>query len=106
MADYKQQDSEKTSKSKPSFRQWFWGIFACLATIAFVIWTGYYAVLILIPVFIDIYITKFIPWAKWKESKNPVVKKILDWVDAILFALIAVYVIMTFFFQNYQIPTS
>ncbi len=106
MTDYKQQDSEKTSKSKPSFRQWFWGIFACLATIAFVIWTGYYAVLILIPVFIDIYITKFIPWGKWKESKNPVVKKILDWVDAILFALVAVYVIMTFFFQNYQIPTS
>lgn len=106
MTDYKQQGSENGSKSKPGLRQWFWGIFACLATIAFVIWTGYYALLILLPVFIDIYITKFIPWGKWKESKNPVVKKVLEWVDAILFALIAVYVIMTFFFQNYQIPTS
>src|SRR5690554_8079322 len=30
----------------------------------------------------------------------------MEWVDAILFALIAVYFINTFFFQNYQIPTS
>lgn len=106
MADEKQQTTNKREKQKPGLRQWFWGIFACLCTIAFVIWTGYYAVLILIPVFIDIYITKFIPWGAWKESQNPAVKKVLEWVDAILFALIAVYVIMTFFFQNYQIPTS
>ena len=31
---------------------------------------------------------------------------VLDWVDAILFALVGVYIINTFFFQNYQIPTS
>ena len=30
----------------------------------------------------------------------------LGWIDAIVFALIAVYFINTFFFQNYQIPTS
>lgn len=81
-------------------------IIACLLTILFVLWTGYYLVLLLIPVFIDIYITKFIPWGGWKKSKNPTVRKVLEWVDAILFALVGVYIINTFFFQNYQIPSS
>ena len=30
-------------------------------------------------------------------------RKVMEWVDAIIFALIAVYFINTFFFQNYQI---
>lgn len=81
-------------------------IIACLLTLLFVIWTGYYAVLIMIPVFIDIYITKFVPWGTWRNAKNPTVRKILDWVDAILFALVGVYLINTFLFQNYQIPSS
>lgn len=84
----------------------FYCCIACLLTILFVVWTGYYLVLLLIPVFIDIYITKFIPWGAWKNSKNPTVRKCLEWVDAILFALVGVYIINTFFFQNYQIPTS
>ena len=98
-----QSDKEKR---KPGVKQWIYGILASLCTVAFVIWTGYWPVLILIPVFIDIYITKFVKWGKWKEAKNPHVRKILDWVDAILFALVGVYIITTFFFQNYQIPTS
>lgn len=97
---------DKKERKKPTPRQCFWCIFACLATIAFVIWTGYWPVLILLPVFIDIYITKFIHWGKWKESENPNVRKTLDWIDAIVFALVGVYFITTFFFQNYQIPTS
>jgi signal peptidase I len=30
----------------------------------------------------------------------------MDWVDAIVFALVAVYIINIYFFQNYQIPSS
>lgn len=30
----------------------------------------------------------------------------MEWVDAILYALVAVYLINTFFFQNYKIPSS
>ena len=55
---------------------------------------------------IDIYVTKFVPWSFWKKTKNPAIRKTLEWIDAIVFALIAVYFINTFFFQNYQIPTS
>lgn len=97
---------DKNEKVKPSVRQWIWCVVTCLCTIAFVIWTGYWPLLILLPVFFDIYITKFVRWSAWKESENPTIRRILDWVDAIVFALIGVYIITTFFFQNYQIPTS
>lgn len=100
------QQNNKRERRKPGIRQWIYAILACICCIAFVIWTGYWGVLILIPVFIDIYITKFIPWGGWRNAKNRGVKNILDWVDAILFALIGVYFINTFFFQNYQIPSS
>ncbi|MFV0329379.1 MAG: S26 family signal peptidase [Dysgonomonas sp.] len=99
-------DSEPRKRKKPGVRQWVYAIIACICCILFVIWTGYWAVLILIPVFIDIYITKFIPWGAWRNAKNKNVKTVLDWVDAILFALVGVYFINTFFFQNYQIPSS
>lgn len=98
--------SNTAEKRKPGIRQWIYAIIACICIVLFVIWTGYWAVLILIPVFIDIYITKFIPWGAWRNAKNPQVRKILDWVDAIVFALVGVWIINTFFFQNYQIPSS
>ena len=98
------QNNKKISKIKPLGV--IYCCIACLLTILFVLWTGYYLVLLLIPVFIDIYITKYIPWGAWKKSKNPTVRKVLEWVDAILFALVGVYIINTFFFQNYQIPSS
>ncbi len=99
------QDNKK-EKRKPGIRQWIYAALACIFCVWFIIWTGYWAVLILIPVFIDIYITKFIPWGAWRNAKNPVVRKVLDWVDAIVFALVGVWFINTFFFQNYQIPSS
>lgn len=97
--------TSKEVKSRPKSKIFFC-ILACLITILFVIWTGYWLVLLMIPIFIDIYITRFVPWGTWRNAKNPAVRKILDWVDAILFALVGVYLINTFLFQNYQIPSS
>jgi signal peptidase I len=58
------------------------------------------------PVLFDIYISKLITWGAWKNPKNNAMRKIAEWVDAILFALIAVYFINLFIFQMYKIPTS
>jgi signal peptidase I len=74
--------------------------------ILFCIWMNNPWLLSGILVFVDIYLTKFIPWGAWKKSKNPKVQHILNWIDDIIFALVAVYVINIFFFQNYQIPSS
>lgn len=107
-------NSNKTSNKK-SFKeriqsatrkQWIWFAVWTLGTIMFTIWASSPLMLLLIPLFFDIYITKFVSWSWWKKSKNKAVRKTMEWVDAILFALVAVYFINTFFFQNYQIPTS
>ena len=72
----------------------------------FTLWMGNAWLLLGLLVLVDIYLTKFIPWNAWKQSNNPTMKTILNWVDDILFALIAVYIINIFIFQNYQIPSS
>lgn len=54
----------------------------------------------------DIYLTKYIPWGAWKKTNNPTLRSIYDWIDDIIFALVAVYFINLFIFQNYQIPSS
>ena len=92
--------------SNTSRRQWTWFIATSTAWLLFSIWAGNLWLLLFLFLLLDIYVTKFVPWTFWKKTKNPAVRKVMEWVDAIVFALIAVYFINTFFFQNYQIPTS
>ena len=89
-----------------SRRQWTWFTATSTALILFSLWAANLWLLLFLFLLLDIYVTKFVPWTFWKKTKNPAVRKVMEWVDAILFALIAVYFINTFFFQNYQIPTS
>lgn len=74
--------------------------------LAFTVWLGNYYLLLGLILLVDIYLTKFVPWGFWKRVKNPTLRKSLEWVDAILYALVAVYLINNFLFQNYKIPTS
>ena len=96
----------KQRVSSATQHQWFWFAVWVAATLLFSLWAGSPWILLFTLLFFDIYITKFIPWSFWKKSKNEPFRKTMEWVDAILFALVAVYFINTFFFQNYQIPTS
>lgn len=75
--------------------------------ILWVIWVGVYWLFFLYPIVFDLYITKIIPWDFWKKTKDG--KKpnaFIEWTDALVFALFAVYLINIFLFQNYKIPTS
>ena len=85
-----------------------WIKFALMFSVClfFTFWSGYYAFLIVIPFFFDSYITQYIPWSFWRKSENKLFKSTMSWVDAIVSSLVAVYFVHTFFFQNYQIPTS
>ncbi|MCP9610571.1 S26 family signal peptidase [Coprobacter tertius] len=103
--DVKNEDKENRFKGIKTSR-WVRFALASLAVIAFAIWLGNYTVLLLIVLFFDVYISRFIPWGFWRTSKNSVFRKTMEWVDAILYALVAVYLINTFFFQNYKIPSS
>ena len=73
---------------------------------AWVAWMGNWWLSIFILLLFDIYITGFIPFDWWKESKNKVVRTVMSWVDAIVYALILVYFVFAFVGQNYQIPSS
>ena len=92
--------------SGTSRRQWIWFIATTTALFLFSFWAGNLWLILFVFLLFDIYVTKFIPWTFWKKTKNPALRKVMEWADAIIFALLAVYFINTFFFQNYQIPTS
>lgn len=89
-----------------SKKQWIKFSIATVLYLLFVLWMRNAWLLPGVIVLVDIFLTKYIPWGAWKKSKNPKVRNVLEWVDDIIFALIAVYFINIFIFQNYQIPSS
>ena len=86
-------------------KQWAKFIVVLVLYLLFLYWVKSWWGLLVIPFIYDIYITKKIKWQWWKESEGPT-KWIMSWVDALVFALVAVYFINQFFFQNYVIPSS
>ena len=85
--------------------QWAKFIVVLVLYLLFLYWVKSWWGLLVIPFIFDIYITKKIKWQWWKEAEKPV-KFVMSWVDALVFALVAVYFINQFFFQNYVIPSS
>jgi signal peptidase I len=117
MKSFQDRIQEVTTKGWISCGVW------CAIYIAFVVWVAWgdwasLGWLALLPIIMDMFTTKYIPWDWWKkykpaekgEKENPHAKPLLyticSWIDAIVFALIAVYFINLYIFQNYQIPTS
>ena len=85
--------------------QWTKFIVVLVLYLLFLYWVKSWWGLLVIPFIFDVYITKKIKWQWWKEAEKPV-KFVMSWVDALVFALVAVYFINQFFFQNYVIPSS
>jgi signal peptidase I len=69
-----------------------------------VIWIGNYWLLIGLAIIYDLYISEKVNWTFWKKrhGKN---SPFVEWLDALIFAVIAVSLINIFLFQNYRIPT-
>lgn len=57
----------------------------------FIIWLKSWLGLLVVPFIFDVYITKKIPWTWWKKIENKTLYGIMSWVDAIVYALVAVY---------------
>lgn len=88
--------------------RWFKFGFWALLYLLWVIWLGNYWWLFGLVVVFDLYITKKVKWAFWKKKYKEGEKHNvwLDWLDAIIFAVIVVTFINMFFIQSYTIPTS
>ena len=84
--------------------KWFKFGVAVFIYILFVIWLKNYWFLLGIPVVYDLYVSRKVNWSFWKsrKKKNHV---IVEWLDALIFAVVAVSIINIFLFQNYKIPT-
>ena len=95
---------KKKQKTDPK-KQWLKFIVVLALYLLFLYWVKSWWGLLVVPFIYDVYITKKIKWQWWKEEEGPV-KWVMSWVDALVFALVAVYFINLFFFQNYVIPSS
>jgi len=102
------ENGQETRKSRLTAPKGHWIVFGIWTAvfIALVIWTHSLWWLLPIPFSFDIHITRFLPWGFWKKWENSFWRTVMDWVDAILYALVACYFVFLFFFQNYQIPSS
>jgi len=85
----------------------------CTLYIAFIAWVAWddpksWGWIVLLPLIVDAFTTRYINWGFWKKYKDtkPILFKVCSWIDAIVFALVAVYFINLYLFQNYQIPSS
>ena len=88
--------------------KWARLIFWSVLYILWVIWLGNYWWLFgLVPIF-DYQITRKVKWLFWKKEYKEGEKRnaLLDWLDAIIFAVVVVTFINTFFFQAFKIPSS
>ena len=88
------------------------GIWSALY-VAFVVWVAWgdwksLGWLVLLPLIADMFTTRYINYGWWRQYKDtkPTLYAVCSWIDAIVFALVAVYFINLYIFQNYQIPSS
>ncbi|MDR2887818.1 MAG: S26 family signal peptidase [Bacteroidales bacterium] len=86
--------------SKKYIRFWIVSIIYLLV----VIWIGNYWLLFGLGIIFDLYVTQKVNWTFWKK-RNGRNNVFIEWLDALIFAVIAVTLINIFLFQNYKIPT-
>lgn len=82
--------------------------FWALLYVLWVIWLGNWWWLLGLAVLFDLCVTKKVKWLFWKKNYKEGEKHnaVLDWLDAIIFAVIVVTFINIFFFQAFKIPSS
>ncbi len=88
--------------------KWVRFSFWALLYILWVIWLGNYWWLFGLAVIFDHNITKKVKWLFWKKYYKEGEKRnaLLDWLDALIFAVVVVTFINIFFFQAFKIPSS
>ena len=95
-----------TRLSKVPVRDWVVLCVVLLLYLLFLYWINGWWGLVAVPFIFDAYITRVINWGWWKNLKNGFLRTVMSWIDAIVFALVAVYFVNLYLFQNYTIPSS
>ena len=95
----------KTDFKSISRKQYIKFGIAAFIYLLWVIWLGSFLWLLGLPIIFDLYLTRRVNWTFWKkrDQKN---SSLVEWIDALIFALVAVSFINLFLFQNFNIPTA
>ena len=89
---------EKREKKKLNMKkQWAKFIIVMVCYLLFLYWVKSWLGLLVVPFIYDAYISKKINWKWWQDLEGPM-RSVMSWVDAIVFALVAVYFINQFFY--------
>ncbi len=72
----------------------------------FVIWVQNWWLLLGFVIIYDLYISQKVHWAFWKKKDAEKQTKTVEWIDALIFAVIAATIIRLFFIEAFTIPTS
>lgn len=86
--------------------KWFKFSVVLVIYLLWTLWVGSWWLLLLVPVIYDVYISKKVHWAFWKKKGVEKQTKTVEWIDALIFAVVAATLIRMFFFEAYTIPTS
>lgn len=101
--------------SQTTYKQWIRFSIVFLCYLLLVIWYQELWPIVGFPIIFDLYITKLVRWAFWKpkpltkeeRNKPRTLKRIcLEWVDAIIYAVVAASLIRALFIEPYTIPTG
>jgi len=79
---------------------------AAFIYLAFILWIGNFWLLLGLPIIFDFYVSKKVNWTFWKKRNVEKKTKLVEWIDALVFAVIAATIIRTFFIEAFTIPTS
>lgn len=74
--------------------------------IAFAIWARSIWILLLLPLFFDIYISKIVPWRWWKKSQSSFVRGMMGLLEDLVVVLLIVHALNLFVFQQFKIPSG
>ena len=89
----KSKDNDNKEKEETPLdprKQWAKFIIVTVLYLLFLYWVGSWWGLLVVPFIYDAYLSRKIPWTWWKKSKNKTFLWVMGWVDAIVFALVAV----------------
>jgi len=96
--------------------KWFKFSLATIIVVLWIIWIGNFWLFLGLPIVYDWYISKKVNWTFWKKrltpeekASNKVVRKnskLVEWIDALIFAVVAASLIRLFFIEAFTIPTS
>ena len=99
-------EPENKSEKKPEKPHFIAFSLVLVPYLLFLLWVKSWWGLLVVPFIYDAYISRKINWGWWRTHEKRSVRLVMSWVDAIVFALIGIYFINQFFFQNYVIPSS